>query len=139
MTAHSRYAGRVELHRRWWRAILGIEGAYLLVTGVWPLVWMEGFLAVTGPKQELWLVRTVGLLAVAIGAVLVLAALRETYVVEIAVLGVATALAFLAVDVLGWASGVLRWTYLLDAFVQGLILVGWAMLAGVGLSRRSGF
>lgn len=116
-----------------WRLILLFEGIYLVVTGVWPLVWMDGFLAATGPKQELWLVRTVGLLAAIIGSTLLLAAQRESYPTELAFLAVATAFCFLTVDVVGWAAGQLRWTYLLDALVQGAFLLGWALLAGYGL------
>jgi hypothetical protein len=35
------------------RWLAGLQGAYFLVTGVWPLVHMPSFLAVTGPKTDL--------------------------------------------------------------------------------------
>jgi hypothetical protein len=34
------------------------QGAYHLVTGVWPLVSMRTFASVTGPKVDKWLVKT---------------------------------------------------------------------------------
>ena len=41
------------------------QGGYYAITGVWPLVHMRSFEAVTGPKQDHWLVHTVaGLLVV---------------------------------------------------------------------------
>lgn len=135
MPAYSGPRPEESLPLKGWRLILLSEGAYLVVTGVWPLVWMDGFLAATGPKQELWLVRTVGLLAAIIGSTLLLAAKRESYTPELAFLAVATAFCFLAVDVVGWAAGQLRWTYLLDAVVQGAFLLGWGLLAGYSLSE----
>lgn len=136
MCAAGGYPARASRQDRGWRALLLGQGTYFLVTGLWPLMWMDGFLAVTGPKEELWLVRTVGLLAAAIGLVLVVAGWRRTYVPEVALLGAAGALAFLLVDLVGWAAGVLRWTYLADAVVEGLILLAWALLTARALARR---
>lgn len=125
----------VERANTGWRGLLIAQGTYFLVSGVWPLVWMDGFLAVTGPKNDLWLVRTVGLLAAVIGLVLVTAGLRRTYVAEVVVLAVTSALAFLVVDVVGWTEGVLRWTYLLDAAIQALVVAAWVLLAGTRWAR----
>lgn len=135
--AYGAYPPAPDRRRQAWRGILLAEGAYLVVSGVWPLVWMDGFLDVTGPKEELWLVRTVGLLAAVIGLTLFVAAARETYTPEVAFLAVSTAFTFLAVDVVGWAAGALRWTYLVDAVAQAVFLLAWALLAGYALSQRS--
>ena len=56
------------------RLLAGIQGLYYLITGIWPLVHMESFLAVTGPKTDLWLVQTVGALIAVIGAMLLASA-----------------------------------------------------------------
>src|SRR5689334_22911224 len=53
-----------------------IQGLYFLATGVWPLFHIESFLAVTGPKTDLWLVQTVAALLVVAGGVLLIAAAR---------------------------------------------------------------
>ena len=39
-----------------------VQAGYFVVTGVWPIVHMRSFLAVTGPKTDLWLVKTIGVL-----------------------------------------------------------------------------
>lgn len=49
------------------------QGLYFLVTGIWPLVHIKSFQWVTGPKVDLWLVKTVGVLIAVMGAVLTLA------------------------------------------------------------------
>ena len=50
------------------------QGLYYAFTGVWPLISMSSFLAVTGPKTDLWLVNTVGILVLCSGLVIFLAA-----------------------------------------------------------------
>jgi hypothetical protein len=50
-----------------------VQGIYFLVTGIWPLISMRSFLAITGPKTDLWLVKTVGLVLAVISAVLIYA------------------------------------------------------------------
>lgn len=50
------------------------QGAFYLVTGLWPIASMRSFEAVTGPRSERWLVQTTGALIAAIGAALIGAA-----------------------------------------------------------------
>ncbi|MDX2152697.1 MAG: hypothetical protein SFV54_18290 [Bryobacteraceae bacterium] len=58
------------------RALAGLQGTVYVLTGLWPLVHMPSFLAVTGPKTDLWLVNTVGWVVTVIGAVLLTSAFR---------------------------------------------------------------
>jgi hypothetical protein len=48
--------------------ILRIQGGCYAATGTLPLVHLRSFEAVTGPKRDHWLVRTVGLMAAVMGA-----------------------------------------------------------------------
>lgn len=50
-----------------------VQGIYFLITGIWPLLSMKTFLLITGPKTDLWLVKTFGLILAVIGAVLLYA------------------------------------------------------------------
>jgi hypothetical protein len=47
--------------------LMCLQGGDYLATGLWPLIHMKSFVAVTGPKRDLWLVRTVGILVSCIG------------------------------------------------------------------------
>ena len=77
---------------------LRLQGLYYLVTGLWPLIHLASFEAVTGPKTDDWLVKMVGLLAAAIGAALLTAARQSSRgSSEILVLAVGSAGAFAAV------------------------------------------
>ena len=107
-------------------ALLRAQAAYFTVTGAWPLLDMRSFAAVTGPKLEHWLVKTVGATVAAVGASLWSAASRAPVREETVVLAVGTSAALGAVDV--WYVGRRRISpvYLVDALAQGAILAGWA-------------
>src|SRR5947199_2745060 len=90
-------------------ALLWVQGLYYFVTGVWPLVSIETFQMVTGPKTDHlvtgreadhWLVMTVGVLITAIASALLVAAWRRENPVEITVLAVASAAGLTGIDVI---------------------------------------
>jgi hypothetical protein len=81
------------------RVLAGVHAAYLLASGVWPLVHRRSFERVVGPKEDFWLVRTVGGLAVATGASLGLAALRGRRRPETVILALGSGAVFGAADV----------------------------------------
>ena len=106
------------------RATLALQSAYYLLTGVWPILHMPSFEAVTGPKADDWLVRTVGALVIAIGLSLGVAARRREAPVPVLVLAAASAVAFIAVDVVYVSVGRISPIYLADAAAEaGLLLL----------------
>lgn len=100
------------------RAVVGTQGVFYLLTGLWPIVSLATFERVTGPKVDHWLVRTVGLLAMAIGASLLTAALRGEGGRAVWVLAAGAALAFAAIDVVYVSAGRISRVYLLDAAAE---------------------
>jgi hypothetical protein len=109
-----------------------LQGSYFVLTGVWPLVHMASFLAVTGPKTDLWLVKTVGLLLAIFGAVLLLAARRRSVSPELALLAMANAAGLAGIDLVYALSDRIRDVYLLDAAAE----IGWVGLWGFAWRRR---
>lgn len=102
------------------------QGLYYAGTGVWPLLHMRSFEAVTGPKVERWLVRTVGVLVAAVGGTLALAGARRRVTPEVALLGAASAAGLGAV----YASrGRIAPVYLADAAVEAGLVLTWAVAA----------
>ena len=97
--------------------ITRFQGVYYLLTGLWPLVHFASFEALSGRKRDRWLVRTVALLAVAIGVVLV----RRPD--ESGALADLSAGAFAMADVMAVGAGQLP-TYLGDAVVEAAFVVG---------------
>ncbi len=105
------------------RLVAGAHAAYLVATGVWPIVHRGSFEAVTGPKSDYWLVRTVGGLATAAGVTLGIAALRGRRPPEAVVLALSTGLVFGLADVR--AARTESWIYLGDLGVQLVVAPVW--------------
>lgn len=103
------------------------QAAYFALTGVWPLAHVRSFMAVTGPKVDVWLVRTVGVLVTVIGAVIGMAAWRHAMGPEIVTLAIGGAAALAAVDVIYVVRRVIARIYLADAVAELVLIVAWAV------------
>jgi hypothetical protein len=68
------------------KEIFLIQAVYFLITGIWPLLHIESFMKVTGPKRDLWLVKTVGVLVTAIAMGVVASFLIEEISAGVALL-----------------------------------------------------
>jgi hypothetical protein len=102
-----------------------LQGAYFLVTGIWPLVSRRTFEGVTGPKDDFWLAQTVGVLVSCIGGVLLIAERRKSLTPELEALGASSAAALALVDLVFVLRGRIRRTYLLDAALETALAAGW--------------
>ena len=105
-----------------------IQGIYFFVFGVWPIISMGTFLKVTGPKTDLWLVKTVGLILAVIGVVLVVAQVNAEINTSIIILAIGSALSLAIVEFVYVAKRIISPIYLGDAVVE-LILIGWWVLS----------
>jgi hypothetical protein len=104
-----------------------MQGIYYGATGLWPIFHIQSFQLVTGPKTDLWLVKTVGVLVTVVGAVLLSASRRHRVTDEIILLAVGSALGLAAIDLIYALSGRISAIYLGDAAVEiGLVLL-WVM------------
>ena len=110
------------------------QGAFYAVAGAWPLASLGTFEAITGPKTDHWLVKTVGTVVGVVGASLALAGLRHRTTADLAVLGAGAAAGLAAIDLVYVARGRISAVYLLDAIVEGGIVACWA-LSRLGRAR----
>ena len=104
-----------------------VQGVFYVATGVWALVDLDSFMAVTGPKVDHWLVKTVGVLVTVIGAVLLFAARSQRVTPEIVLLAVGSALSLAAIDVVYVSAGRISPIYLLDAVAEVGLAAAWAV------------
>ena len=121
--------GREETMDGWTRALALGQGAYYLGTGLWPLLHLRSFEAVTGPKPEGWLVKTVGALISVVGATALLAAVRRRASPELRLLAGGSALSLGVVDVVYPAKGRISPIYLADALPELALVLGWSVSA----------
>ena len=110
-----------------YRRVAAAQGAYFVLTGLWPLFGINSFQAVTGPKVDLWLVYTVGCLVAAIGATLLMAAFSGRTNPEVIVVAIGSAVALAGIDVMFVLRGVISWVYLLDAIAEGGLVTWWVL------------
>lgn len=111
-----------------YRVLLLIQSLYTLVTAIWPILHIESFMIVTGPKTDIWLVKTVSLLLIALSSTW-LAALKYRWDHRPVVFSVITSsMALIFVDLYYVAENVIWMTYLLDAVLQFAFLFTWYLV-----------
>ena len=106
------------------RAVLG-QAAVYLTTGLWPLVHLRSFEAVTGRKRDDWLVKANGAIFAAIGLGLGLAAVRDRLTPEWRAMAVALAAGVIGVEGTNLARRRISWVYGLDAAFEAAMAVVW--------------
>lgn len=109
------------------------QALYYLATGLWPLINVGTFQKVTGPKTDLWLAKTVGLLVTAIGGVLGIAGLRRHFPPEVPLLATGSAAGLTGIDVIYVLRRRIPPIYLVDALAQLALIAGWVFLAMRGV------
>jgi hypothetical protein len=77
-------------------------------------------MSVTGPKTDIWLVKMVGLLTVAISITLFTA---NNQGASIKVLALSAALAYMSIDLYYYFNGTLRIVYVGDAILEFIIIL----------------
>lgn len=107
-------------------SVATVQGLYFLATGVWPLVHVESFLAVTGGKTDLWLVYTVGVLVAVVGLVLLNAVRLRRITPDVVLLACGSAVALAGIDVVFVARQMIDPIYLADSAVEAVLLGWWA-------------
>ncbi|UPU36439.1 hypothetical protein M1B72_01675 [Geomonas paludis] len=107
------------------RTVASVQGAYFLTTGLWPIFSIRTFMMITGPKTDLWLVKTVGAVLAVIGAALLVAGIADQVTQALVLLAVGSAAALAAVDVIYASRKVIAPVYLLDAVLEAALILWW--------------
>jgi hypothetical protein len=106
------------------------QGVFFVATGLWPILHIRSFEAVTGPKVDRWLVKTMGGLIAVVGVTLVVGSTDRRVSQPLHLLGAASAAALAAADVIYASKRRISPIYLADAVVE-------AALTGAWLAARS--
>lgn len=102
-----------------------VQGLYFFVTGLWPILDITTFMEVTGPKNDIWLVKMVGALTVAISLLLLVIAKRRHITIESLILILGSSVSYLTIDLYYSLNKVISYIYLGDAVIQVIILFTW--------------
>lgn len=110
------------------KKIIPVQAVYYIITGLWPLININSFMGITGPKIDLWLVKMVGLLAAVIGFALLFSFRGRFVSVEARILGIGSALSFIYIDTYYVFKEVIAKVYLVDACLQLIFVLIWIIL-----------
>lgn len=100
--------------------IAKLQAIFYILGGLWPVIHMQSFEFITGPKVDKWLVKSFGWLMAAIGLQLWAADMKQ-----VALLGISSAIVIGGADSYYSLKGRISKVYLLDAVVQLLFIIGW--------------
>jgi hypothetical protein len=101
------------------------QGFYYLASGLWPVLHLASFMAVTGPKTDYWLVQSFGVLIAAVGIVLSWRGVRGRVDQATRQFGLATSLALAAIDFWFVFDGAISTIYLADGVAEAALAVAW--------------
>lgn len=127
--------GKTNVTMTLYRLLIFIQSAYLFITGIWPLVHLKSFLMVTGPKTDLWLVKTVGALVIPIAITLFIQIGKPDRSTAV-VLGSSSAIAFIAIDFYYALNDVISNVYMADGILQTIFLFVWIIVGVREVTRR---
>ena len=117
----------ITLIHRWLPKIWLAHAGYYLVTGIWPVSGIESFQKVSGRKTDIWLVKTVTLLILVVGATIGAAGLRKRVTPEIAGLAIGSSAALTTIDVIYVSKRQISPVYLLDGLANVILIAGWVL------------
>ena len=114
--------------KKLFRLTLGIQGSYILLTALWALLDIDSFMTVTGPKTDIWLVKTVSVLLIPI-AVCFLSNLYFTqHPLPVILLALTTSIGLSCIDFYYTSNHTIKWVYALDGFVEVFFALVWSYL-----------
>lgn len=94
------------------------QGAYYLVTGLWPVFSPGTFQKMTGPKTDLWLVKTYGIIVAAVGSGFLIASRDGSEGLEMKTLACLVAAAIAAAETYYALRRVISRVYLCDGVLE---------------------
>jgi hypothetical protein len=116
-------------HLSIYRLLLIIQGFYTFITALWAIIDIDSFMEITGPKTDIWLVKTVSIVLVAVGLTL-LAHLKEPDqpVLPAILLGCITSAGLAFIDFFYSARNTISFVYAIDGMIEVAFFIGWMIV-----------
>ena len=106
--------------------LLWVQGSYTLITALWAIIDIGSFMRVTGPKTDIWLVKTVSVVLAAIGITLIVSAVeKKGFNLRVGILDMTTALGVVIIDFYYSGNDVISMVYAIDGAVEVVFFVIW--------------
>lgn len=105
-------------------------------TALWALIDIGSFMEVTGLKTDIWLVKTVAFLLLSTSATLAFALYSENFTPPVAALAMMNAGSLAAIDIYYVINETIPRVYLIDAGIEVVYFVAWAVALWSVYSKR---
>lgn len=113
------------LSSRFFRIILWVQSLYYFVTGSWALIDVHSFMEITGPKTDIWLVKTVSVLLIAISISLFVNLFIKTNRWPVILLAGSCSIFLAGIDFYYSTKHVISGIYSADGIIQNLLFLSW--------------
>lgn len=106
-----------------------VQGFYTLLTALWALVDVRSFMEVTGPKTDIWLVKTVAILLIPIAVCFLVGGNLRNEGFVVILMGISSSAGLAFVDFYYTGNGTIKWIYQVDGYLQVVFILVWGYLA----------
>lgn len=111
-----------------YKVTLLVQAIYSLITAVWGIVDIDSFMKVTGEKADIWLVKTVSVLLLAISLTLLIHLWLKGKPITAIVLALLTAAGLAAIDFYYTAKNEFKSVYAIDGIAETIFCISWIYL-----------
>jgi hypothetical protein len=108
--------------------LLAVQGTYTFITAVWPIVHIESFMWISGPKSDIWLVKTEGVTLMAISVCLLTGIFAKGDYLPIAALALFTSVGLAYVDFYYALNDTIWDTYMADGIIEIIFAICWLIV-----------
>ena len=113
------------LTKKIYRGLLWVQAIYTFLTAAWGLIDIDSFMEVTGPKTDVWLVKTVSVLLLPVVVCFFSALFVKMPFLPVFLIAVITTVGLASIDFYYTARDVIRWVYAIDGLLQCIFLLLW--------------
>jgi hypothetical protein len=113
---------------RQFKLLIFIQSGYYLLTALWAIVDINSFMTVTGPKTDIWLVKTTAAMIITISLTLGSYLFMQGNKFPAIILGSISAFSFVIIDFYYVAENVISNIYVLDGIFESILLIGWGVV-----------
>jgi hypothetical protein len=110
------------------RILLWIQTIYYFLTAAWGLIDTESFMRVTGPKTDVWLVKTVSVILLAVSFSFISYLFIKTNYWPAIILASSCCLSLACIDFYYAGRNIISDIYLLDGIAEIALLIGWGVV-----------
>ena len=114
--------------RKVYNSLSLVQGIYTLLTALWALADIQTFMEVTGPKTDIWLVKTIAVLLLPIAFCFLWGCYFNTDRRLITIIGIMTSAGLAFIDFYYTYNGTIRKIYRADGYLEILFLLIWIYL-----------